>query len=172
MTTGLRTISAILIFCLPLPHAVLGQSSASSPMDGPLGHIHWSAAVVDAAADRLEETLGDKALVWETIGNYPGHSVYLVLRGRTSRAEIHETESDVQISIRGKATSIVGGTLLDAESLPRKQQRGTSIEGGVRQELTPGDIMHIPPGAPHQLLIGPDEDYLYLLIKIDEEPLQ
>lgn len=170
MTTVLRTILTILCFCLP--SAVFGQSSAGSATDGPLGHVLWSAAVVDAAADRLEQTLGDKALVWETIGNYPGHSVYLVLRGRTSRAEIHETESDVQISIRGKATSIVGGTLVDAESLPRKQQRGTSIEGGVRQDLTPGDIMHIPPGAPHQLLLGPNEDYLYLLIKIDEEPLQ
>ena len=32
--------------------------------------------------------------------------------------------------------------------------------------------MHIPPGVPHQLIIDPAEPYLYLLIKIDEEPLQ
>lgn len=170
MTKGLRAIPFILVFFLP--DAVFGQAGTEPQMDGPLGHVHWNAAAVAAAADRLEQTLGDKALVWETIGNYPGHSVYLVLRGRTSRAEIHETESDVQISIRGTATSIVGGTLIDAESLPRKQQRGTSIDGGLRQVVTPGDIMHIPPGAPHQLLIGPEEDYMYLLIKIDEEPLQ
>lgn len=170
MTKRLRTVLIVLIFLLPI--SLFGQSDTSLSVAGPEDYVLWSAAVVDAAADRLEQSLGDKALVWETIGNYAGHSVYLVLRGSTSRAEIHDTESDVQISIRGKATSVVGGVLLDPESLPRKQQRGTAIEGGTRQELTPGDIMHIPPGAPHQLLIGPEEDYLYLLIKIDEEPLQ
>jgi hypothetical protein len=97
--------------------------------------------------------------------------VYLVLRGKTSRAEIHDTESDIQISVRGKATSVIGGELVDAESLPRKQQRGPSIKGGNHRELAPGDIMHIPSGAPHQLLIDPAEPYMYLLIKIDEEPL-
>jgi uncharacterized RmlC-like cupin family protein len=74
--------------------------------------------------------------------------------------------------MRGTATSVVGGRLVDAEKRPRKQQRGTSIEGGNRRQLTPGAIMHIPPGIPHQLIIGPEEPYLYLLIKIDEEPLQ
>lgn len=170
MINRARTHWFFLILILPL--SAPGQSGLSPATELPENYVLWNAGVVDAAADRLEQTLGDKALVWETVGNYTGHSVYLVLRGRTSRAEIHETESDVQISIRGKATSIVGGTLIDPESLPRKQQRGTSIEGGTRQELTPGDIMHIPPGAPHQLVIGPEEDYLYLLIKIDEEPLQ
>ncbi|MGI9206328.1 MAG: hypothetical protein ACR2Q3_20095 [Woeseiaceae bacterium] len=170
MTDRKRTYWFVLILFLPLSSP--GQSGLSPPTELPENYVLWNAAVVDAAADRLEQSLGDKALVWETVGNYSGHSVYLVLRGRTSRAEIHETESDVQISIRGRATSIVGGTLINAESLPRKQQRGTSIEGGTRQELTPGDVMHIPPGAAHQLLIGPEENYLYLLIKIDEEPLQ
>jgi len=170
MTKRLRTVLAVLTIFLPIP--ALSQTDGGLSTEQPQDYVLWSAAVVDAAAERLEQSLGDKALVWETIGNYEGHSVYLVLRGRTSRAEIHDTESDVQISIRGKATSVVGGVLLDAESLPRKQQRGTTIEGGVRQELTPGDVMHIPPGAPHQLLIAPEDDYMYLLIKIDEEPLQ
>jgi mannose-6-phosphate isomerase-like protein (cupin superfamily) len=95
-----------------------------------------------------------------------------VLRGKTDTPEVHETESDIQISMRGTATSVVGGRLIDPESRPRKQQRGTAIEGGKHRQLTPGAIMHIPPGVPHQLLIAPDEPYLYLLIKIDEEPLQ
>lgn len=147
------------------------QSAAVESTVDPAGYILWDAATVEAAANRLEKSLGDEALVWETIGNYDGHSVYLVLRGKTSRAEIHDTESDVQISVRGKATSVIGGELVDAESLPRKQRRGPSIEGGNHRELAPGDIMHIPSGAPHQLLIDPAEPYMYLLIKIDEEPL-
>jgi hypothetical protein len=154
------------------PLIALGQSNTDAPIDNPMNYVLWNAEVVETVADRLEEELGDKALVWETVGNYAGHSVYLVLRGKTSRAEIHDTESDVQISIRGSATSIVGGELVGAESLPRKQQRGTSIIGGNRQQLTTGDIMHIPPGVAHQLLIDSAHPYMYLLIKIDEEPLQ
>ena len=150
-------------------------TAASSGQDGqpqdPAGYVLWDAVTVEEAADRLEASLGEKALVWETIGNYDGHSVYLVLRGKTSRAEIHETESDVQISVRGQATSVIGGTLVDAESLPRKQIRGSSIRDGSQRMLAPGDIMHIPPGVPHQLLIEPQTSYMYILIKIDEEPL-
>lgn len=147
------------------------ESMAQTAAVDPVGYVLWDAATVEAAADRLEKSLGDKALVWETIGNYDGHSVYLVLRGKSGSAEIHDTESDIQISVRGKATSVIGGELVDAESLPRKQQRGSSIEGGNHRELSPGDIMHIPLGAAHQLLIDPAAPYMYLLIKIDEEPL-
>lgn len=139
--------------------------------DVPADYVFWNAKFVEETADRLEVSIGDKALIWETVGNYEGHSVYLVLRGQTGRAEIHETESDVQISVRGRATSVIGGELINAEALPRKQIRGTSIQGGSKRELAPGDIMHIPPGLPHQLLIDASESYMYLLIKIDEEPL-
>ena len=137
----------------------------------PADYAFWNSMVVDDVADRLEASLGDKALVWETVGNYDGHSVYLVLRGKTGTAEIHETESDVQISVRGRATSVIGGELIEPEHLPRKQIRGSAIEGGLQRALAPGDVMHIPPGLPHQLLIDPEEPYMYLLIKIDEEPL-
>jgi mannose-6-phosphate isomerase-like protein (cupin superfamily) len=135
------------------------------------GYASWDVEKVETTANRLEASLGDKALVWETLGNWDGHSVYLVLRGSTSRAEVHETESDVQISVRGAATSVVGGELTNPESLPRKQIRGDSIRGGNRRALAPGDIMHIPPGVPHQLLIDAETPYMYILIKIDEEPL-
>jgi mannose-6-phosphate isomerase-like protein (cupin superfamily) len=154
---------------LVIPSVSLSQSSSGDELEG---FVLWSSDRVEAAADRLEKELGDKALVWETIGNYEGHSVYLVLRGKTGLPEVHETESDVQISVRGKATSVVGGELVDPEVRPRKQLRGTAIKGGERQQLSPGDIMHIPPGVPHQLLIDPEDPYMYILIKIDEEPLQ
>lgn len=163
-------IAGLLGIAVSLVLAMTASGQDGQPQD-PVGFVLWDAATVEAAADRLEASRGDKALVWETIGNYDGHSVYLVLRGETGRAEIHETESDVQISVRGQATSVVGGTLVDPESLPRKQIRGTSIRGGTRRILTPGDIMHIPPGVPHQLLIEPPATYMYILIKIDEEPL-
>jgi len=146
------------------------EASADEPA-APKDYARWDSDHIQAMADRLEQDAGDKALVWETVGNYDGHSIYLVLRSRTGQAEIHETESDVQIGVRGAAVSVVGGELVDGRSLPRKQRRGTAIDGGLRQETVPGDLIHIPPGVAHQLLIDPSEPYTYLLFKLDEEPL-
>jgi mannose-6-phosphate isomerase-like protein (cupin superfamily) len=134
--------------------------------------VLWPTATIEAAADRLEKTIGDKSLVFETIGNYQGHSVYLVLRGSTGQAEIHETEEDVFIAKRGKATFVIGGQLVGEESMPRKQRRGTSIQGGEKRTLSPGDIVHIPRGFAHHLVIAPGERFMYVLFKFDEEPLK
>ena len=124
MITRLRIHCALL--CLLLPLIAHAQSESSESMIDPQDFVFWSANYVDDAADRLYETLGDKDLVWETMGNYEGHSVYLVLRGKTDTPELHETESDVQISLRGTATSVVGGRLVNPEKRPRRQQRGGS----------------------------------------------
>jgi hypothetical protein len=40
-----------------------------------------------------------------------------------------------------------------------------------RRKTAPGDLIHIPPGIAHQLIIEPAEPYMYLLFKLDEEPL-
>jgi len=152
--------------------AVHGQDIPNNENEEPEGYVRWDSAYVQLIADRLETELGDKSMVWETIGNYDGHSLYLVLRGKTGSAEIHETESDVQIGVRGSAISVIGGRLVDSKSLPRRQQRGKSIDGGTRTETAPGDLIHIPPGVAHQLVIRAGEPYMYLLFKLDEEPLK
>ena len=145
--------------------------------DEPVGFAMWSAERIEAAADRLEGELGDKVMVYEVIGNnYKDHSMYLVLRGKTGLAEFHETESDYQISFRGTATHIIGGKLVDpwrlvdAEQRPRKQLRARSIQEGQSSPLKPGDIIHVPPATPHQLIIEPGKPYMYILIKLNEEP--
>ncbi len=146
--------------------------AAQDRLDTVPDFVLWPNARLESAADQLEKTIGDKSLVFETIGNYPGHSVYLVLRGSTGQAEIHETEEDVFIARRGRASLVIGGQLVGEQAMPRKQRRGTSIQGGNRRELSPGDIVHIPRGFAHQLLIAPGERFMYDLFKFDEEPLK
>jgi len=146
-------------------------SRAASTGDLPAGFELWSSARVKETSDRLEKTIGDKPIIFETIGNWEGHSVYLVLRGKTAEAEFHETESDVYIGQRGHATFIIGGEMVDPKSLPRKQKRGPSIRGGIARDLRAGDVLHVPKAIPHQLVIAPGEQFMYLLFKLDEEPL-
>jgi len=134
--------------------------------------VLWDSVSIEAAADRLEHSLGDRHMVYESLGNYDGHSFYLVLRGRTGKAEYHITESDIQIGVRGRATFVIGGELDDPVHGARRQISATSITGGKSFRLEPGDMVHVPPSTPHQLLVDPSEPYMYVLIKLDEEPFE
>jgi mannose-6-phosphate isomerase-like protein (cupin superfamily) len=142
----------------------------SADNTAPEGFGLWNAKQLKEAGDRLEKQLGDKKIVYETLGTYKGHSVYLVLRGKTAAAEYHETEEDLQIGVRGKATFVIGGQLINPQKLPRKQQQGSGINGGAKFPVGPGDMIHVPVAVPHVLLIEPGKPYLYILVKLDEEP--
>jgi mannose-6-phosphate isomerase-like protein (cupin superfamily) len=157
----------LIVLCLLILTPIV---SIAATTDAPAGFGLWNASQLKAAGDRLEKELGDKKIVFETLGTYKGHSVYLVLRGKTAAAEFHETESDIQIGVRGTATFVIGGELVNAQKLPRKQQQGSSINGGAKFPVGPGDIIHVPVAVPHVLLIEPKKPYMYILIKLDEEP--
>jgi mannose-6-phosphate isomerase-like protein (cupin superfamily) len=154
-------------------HSVDAQTARKTlKNEDPAGFIVWNAAKVKEVADRLEKDLGDKPIVFETIGNWEGHSVYLVLRGKTAEAEFHETEEDVYIVHRGHATFILGGEMVQPRKMPRRQERAASITGGTRTDLRPGDFVHVPRAIPHQIVLAPGETFMYLLFKLDEYPLE
>jgi hypothetical protein len=161
-----KTLFAVLVLALS-PALVV---AADAPIAPPDGFALWDTKHLKEVGDRLEKELGTKEIVFETLGTWKGHSVYLVLRGRTARPEYHETESDIQIGLRGKGVFVIGGELINPEKLPRKQQRGDGIKGGARVPLGPGDIIHVPVAVPHVMEIAPNESYMYILIKLDEEP--
>ncbi len=163
-------LAALLLASSQLPLRAQ-QPDASSAKDMPDGFELWSSTRVKEASDRLEKNIGDKSILFETVGNWKGHSIYLVLRGKTADAEFHKTEEDVYIGQRGHATFIIGGEMVDPKNMPRKQVRSASIRGGMKRELHAGDILHVPRAIPHQLVIAPGEQFMYLLFKIDEEPL-
>jgi hypothetical protein len=104
-----------ILSCIALLLFTLTANAQPGPETGPEGFVLWKSGQIEAATERLYKELGDERLVWEVIGNYPGHSMYLVLRGKTSAPELHETESDFQISMAGKATLLMGGELVDPE---------------------------------------------------------
>jgi quercetin dioxygenase-like cupin family protein len=46
--------------------------------------------------------------------------------------------------------------------------RGTGIEGGTKQKLSLGDVIHIQPNTPHQMLIAPGHSITYFVVKVTE----
>jgi quercetin dioxygenase-like cupin family protein len=92
------------------------------------------------------------------------------LNARTTSGggEIHTHFDDVIIVTEGKATLITGGTVIDPHTGSDGEIRGSGIQNGVVQTISVGDIVHIPAGTPHQLIIATGTTYSYLVIKVRE----
>ena len=90
----------------------------------------------------------------------------LVHREADGQAEWHETQADVFFVQSGSATLVFGGTLVNGETVGPHEKRNGTIQGGVRQRISAGDVVRIPPRVPHQLLLEGSHEFNYFVIKI------
>jgi mannose-6-phosphate isomerase-like protein (cupin superfamily) len=132
---------------------------------------HWTAAVLLERAAYLHKLAkhGDGSAS-ETLKEYPRHCAMLSFRSRDGEAEVHENFADVFYVLEGRATLVTGGTVMGARLVKPGETRGSSIEGGVRQELRAGDVAHVPAGLPHQMLVAGEQTVTCLVIKVEEYP--
>jgi quercetin dioxygenase-like cupin family protein len=79
--------------------------------------------------------------------------------------EIHVNEADLFYVIEGRATQVIGGTVIGARETGPGQIRGSKIDGGVTYQLSKGDVMWVPAGTPHWFPEIP-EPLSYLLVKV------
>lgn len=82
--------------------------------------------------------------------------------------EAHRDFSDVYFVSEGSGTLIIGGTIPDATEATPGEPRGKRIEGGSRQHLAAGDVVHIPPGVPHNVEVAAGERITYFIVKIQK----
>jgi mannose-6-phosphate isomerase-like protein (cupin superfamily) len=132
---------------------------------------HWSAAVLLERAAYLRKLAkhGDGSAS-ETLKEYPRHCAMLLFRSRDGEAEVHENFADVFYVLDGRATLVTGGTVMGARLTGPGEMRGSSVEGGARQELRAGDVAHVPAGVPHQMLVAGDKTVICLVMKVEENP--
>jgi mannose-6-phosphate isomerase-like protein (cupin superfamily) len=130
---------------------------------------HWSSAVLLERAAYLHKLAkhGDGA-AGETLKEYPHHCAMLSFRSRDGEAEVHENFADVFYVLDGRATLVTGGTVAGARLVGPGETRGSSVEGGARQELRAGDVAHVPAGLPHQMLVAGDKTVTCLVLKVEE----
>jgi mannose-6-phosphate isomerase-like protein (cupin superfamily) len=93
-------------------------------------------------------------------------STILAFRDRDGKAEMHEQFQDVFVILRGTATLVTGGTIASPTTTAPGEIRGVSVQEGVRKKLQEGDIVHIPAGVPHQLLLDSGGTFTYFVAKI------
>lgn len=97
---------------------------------------------------------------------YGNHYTMVAFRSQTGSSEVHEHEADIFVVEEGDATIVLGGKLVGGHAQKPGELRGTGIEGGEKEPLKTGDILHIPAGVPHQILVTPGKPITYFVVKV------
>jgi len=147
---------------LALAMAVLGSTE-------PSGFQVWSAAQLQEAQSQLAAKLDADKFAGEGLGTYPKGSFMLAHREGNGKAELHETQADVYLVQSGQATLVIGGSVVDPKTIAPHEIRGASVRGGEQKSLGPGDVVYIPAGVPHQLIVGTGKQFTYFVVKIDAQ---
>jgi mannose-6-phosphate isomerase-like protein (cupin superfamily) len=134
----------------------------------PAGYKYWSAAELKGFAKTLAPKINAQKVATDRVGEFGNHYALVAHREGNGEAEFHETEADLFVVSSGTATLIVGGTMANAKTTAPGEMRGPSIEGGTRQKISAGDVVHIPPKTAHQVLLEPGAQFTYFVLKVKE----
>jgi mannose-6-phosphate isomerase-like protein (cupin superfamily) len=156
-----RKTSFVLCVLIVLAMAVPAQ-------DVPSGFEQWTVSSLKPSLVAMtEEAPTDPHhFAVRQLADYPNDSFLWVHRAGDGQVEWHETQADVFFVQSGSATLVVGGQLVNGETVGPHEKRNGSIVGGVHRKLSAGDIVRIPPRVPHQLLLDGASEFNYFVIKV------
>jgi len=131
---------------------------------------HWTPAQLLERARHLQQLAaqGDGSAS-ETLDKYPRHYTMLAFRNRTGGGELHQNYADLFYILDGQATIVSGGQVESPKTTTPGEVRGAGVAGGTRQEVKAGDVVHIPAGVPHQMLLPEGGTVTYFVVKIQEK---
>jgi len=112
--------------------------------------------------EKVDASFSEGAVLFDPGGNY---AINTSRRDSPGVVELHEKDSDIFYVIRGSATFITGGTLLDGKKVAENEIRGTQLKAGVPQALVAGDVIVVPAGLPHWFK-EVQAPFLYYTVKV------
>lgn len=142
---------------------VCGAASAADLAD------HYSAGDLAKTAEALKAKAGATGSAADTLVRYGNHHMMLSYRAQNGGAELHRLYADVFVIVRGKATLLTEGTIPDAKEEAPGEIRGLAVKDGKSMPLASGDVVHIPAGVPHQMLIAKGDELVYFVVKVKEK---
>lgn len=95
-----------------------------------------------------------------------GYTYALTTRDTTGGVERHDEWTDLFVIQSGNVTLVSGKEARGARESKHGEWRGGSIEGGERRALVPGDVVVIPAGVFHQMVLAPGGRVAYLAFKL------
>jgi len=153
---GIATL-AVLLFSLIFVKGAFPQAMS-----------HWSNAELMGRAKHLQQQAAEKGNASEILEKYPHHFTMLAFRNRSGGGEVHQNYADVFFILDGRTTLVTGGEVVDPKSTGPGETLGASVKGGSRQEVKAGDVVHIPAGMPHQMVLGEGDTVSYFVVKAEE----
>ena len=156
-----RTSLVLLTIGMMTSLGALAQAAAPTP-------DRYSPAELMAMEQKLEQKKDASGLATETLKKYSTDYSMLAFRSQSGKAELHEKFADFYVVVDGNATLVSGGTMVNGATTAPGEVRGDSITGGKEMKLKKGDIVHIPPNIPHQLMLAKGETFQYFIIKVQE----
>ena len=119
----------------------------------------------------LADSLPAGAITAHQLTRFEGLSEMIARRDTSGVHERHEDFADIFVVQRGRARLLAGGTVEGERSTSEKGEwRGGTIRNGTDSEIKTGDIVVIPAGIPHQLLLTPKETFVYFVFKVAKPP--
>ncbi len=145
-----------LAFVSVLGSVLVGASAMDS---GP-----GSAETFVSAGELVAKVKGTTSDIAYQVPNSTGTQVLMIRRDKTGDAEVHTTLNDTIIIERGTGKFRVGGTISGNREVRPTEWRGGEMTGWREYSVSPGDLLVIPAGVPHQAIVT-SGTLLYLAIK-------
>ena len=129
---------------------------------------YYSASQLQELSKKMSTEQKTNGLVTKQLEKYGNDWTLMVYRDSSGDAEMHAHASDFYVVVAGSATLLTGGTMVDPKTVREGEFMSKSVKGGHSQQLNPGDVVHIQPNTPHQILMQPGHMLSYFVLKVKE----
>jgi mannose-6-phosphate isomerase-like protein (cupin superfamily) len=130
---------------------------------------HFTQVDLLRKAQELEQQASQTGSASVKLDEYPNHFTMIALRKKSGGAEIHQNYADFFFVVRGKATLLTGGMVVDQKIASPGEIKGSAVRDGTATELQKGDVVHIPANVPHQLVLPAHGEFVYFVVKVKEQ---
>ena len=139
----------------------IAQENSSSPVITYFNHDK-----VDASFAKATSAGGGRVLFARKDGQGKTWTVNTNSRGQGGEGEVHQHEgwTAVVVVMSGAATFVTPGTAVAAKTTAPDEFGGQLIGGGESHRISKGDVIIVPPNAPHSYK-NVEEPFRYLVIQ-------
>ena len=149
----MRTASVLLAL---LATALLHAADPKTP-------VYWSAAKTKEMAREAKSKMTAEAGMGTS---RQMDSMFMVHREKTSQAEAHITGADYIICNEGEGVILVGGKMVNPETIRPGELRADVLEGGTPYPMKAGDTLYVPKNVPHRFVVDKGKHIVYTVVKI------
>jgi mannose-6-phosphate isomerase-like protein (cupin superfamily) len=130
---------------------------------------HHTASDLAKTTEGLKAKAAKTGSASETLAEYTSHRTVLSYRAANGGAEVHTHVADIFYIVHGKASLVTEGKVENGHEEKPDEIRGSAVTGGKTMLLTAGDVVHIPAGVPHQILVSKGDEIVYFVVKVTEK---